>query len=48
MGNKEQKLYVVDTSVTAKLLIDEQFSNEVKQIYRQAKGKDIKKKDNYE
>ncbi|HIE00091.1 MAG TPA: PIN domain-containing protein [Thiotrichaceae bacterium] len=41
MNNKNQKLYVVDTSVTAKLFIDEELCDEVKQIYRQAIHKEI-------
>ena len=41
MDNKYQKLYVVDTSVTAKLFIDEELSNNAKQIYRQTIRKEI-------
>ncbi|RKZ51232.1 MAG: hypothetical protein DRR16_14955 [Candidatus Parabeggiatoa sp. nov. 3] len=41
MDNKYHKLYVVDTSVTAKLFIDEELGYEVKQIYRQAIRKEF-------
>jgi predicted nucleic acid-binding protein len=33
---KEEKIYVIDTSVTAKLFFAEEYRKQAKEVYRQA------------